>query len=77
MTDEEIDAEIEQLETCAFADRRRYEQKIMALIKTLRKERDTYRFLLERETRRCWELLTRDQSGKVTKALIDLGNTWH
>ena len=57
MTDDEIDAAIAELKNCAFADRRVYEEKCMSLILRLRKERDTYRFLLERETKRCHEFM--------------------
>ena len=57
MTDEEIDEAISELKSCAFADRSKYEEKCMALILFLRKQRDTYRFLLERETKRCADCL--------------------
>lgn len=57
MTDEELDSTIDMLTKCAFADRRSFEEKCLSLIKQLRKERDTYRFLLEQETKRSADLV--------------------
>ena len=58
MTDEEIDNEIAVVETMLLRDTDIITSaKTRRLIKTLRKERDTYRFLLERETKRCHEFM--------------------
>ena len=58
MSDEEIETAIAVIETLLLRDTDRItSDKAMQLIRTLRKERDTYRFLLERETKRCHEFM--------------------
>ena len=62
MTDDEIDAKINELNTeksqlMVSNKGRSLWIKTMELIHTLRKERDTYRFLLERETKRFQEFM--------------------
>lgn len=57
MTDEELDSTIDMLTKSALVDRRSFDDKWLSLINQLRKERDTYRFLLEQETKRSSDLV--------------------
>lgn len=57
MTEEELDSTIDMLTKSALVDRRSFDEIWLSLIKQLRKERDTYRFLLEQETKRSADLV--------------------